>query len=219
MITVEIGEKDYYLPEGWHEVKLDQYEDILKMSSILNEYKSKSLFTMEIFAILLRAPLNQIMKLNKEAFEVLTTKCDWTQDPIKTKKVKNITIEGEKWVAIENMNKLSMGDVVSLELMINESAQEQLLLNILPILIRKVKKVMRDGKEIEVPADFDSDNYEETKMLFKKHLNVEDVIWLKDFFLDGVSQSSITMKASSANQKKSQKKKMTTPKQTDQMSQ
>ena len=77
---------------------------------------------------------------------------------------------------------------------------------------------MRDGKEVELPSDFDADRYEETKQLFKENLNVEDVIWIKDFFLDGVSQSSIITKATSGSQKRKTKTK-TSPRQQDQMSQ
>ena len=209
MITFEIGGKDYELPTGWHEVNLEKFEKIVKHSSILSEYKSKVLYAIELFAILLEAPVDDIMKLDRSSYEILAEKCQWAQNgKIPSIKKDTFEIDGETWVAFTNLNKLNMGDSVSLELMINESNEQNILINILPILIRKQKTKMVDGKEVKVPSEFDADNYELTKQLFRKELMVSDVMWIKDFFFDGANQSSITMNHTSEKEKKSQKKTM-----------
>ena len=90
---------------------------------------------------------------------------------------------------------------------IAESDEVDVLGNMMPILIRKAKKVMRNGEEVEVPGDFDSDNYAETKELFLDNLMVSDVINFQNFFLGGAKQSSIITKATSENPKRKTKMK------------
>lgn len=202
MITFEIGGRDYELPESWEEVNLEKFERIVKHSSVLSEYKSKILYAIELFAILLDAPTEDIKKLDRHSYEVLAEKCSWANERVPSKKKSKWTIEGVDYIAFEELNKLTMGDSISLELMINESNEQNIITNILPILIRKSKKVMKGDKEVIEPSEFDSENYEQTKQLFRKHMNVSDVIWIKDFFLDGGIASSTTTKAISAKQKK-----------------
>jgi hypothetical protein len=57
-------------------------------------------------------------------------------------------------------------------------------------------------EEIEVPGDFDSDNYEQTKELFLKNLMITDVMHLSSFFLNGENPSSITTNPSLERGKK-----------------
>ena len=86
-------------------------------------------------------------------------------------------------MTIENLDALEMGDVVSLELQVANSQNWEILTNMLPILIRKVKKVEKsDGTIKTLPGKFDAVSYEETKQLFRKHLMVADVNELRSFF-------------------------------------
>lgn len=212
MITFEINNRDYDLPESWNEVNLAMFEKIMKHTSVLNDYKSKILYAIEMFAILLDAPVEDIKRLDRASYEKLAEKCLWASGTIKSIKTNRWVIEGETYVAFETLDKMTMGDSISLELMINKSNDQDILTNILPILIRKTKKVIKGDTEIEVPCDFDAENYEEIKQLFRKHLKVGEVLWIKDFFLNGVAQSSTTTKATSVSQKKKKtnKKKETT---------
>jgi hypothetical protein len=76
-----------------------------------------------------------------------------------------------------------MGDNVSLEMMINESNEATLLINILPILLRKVKIVKDElGNEVEELMPFDAEKYQMMKTLFMKNIFITDVINFKDFF-------------------------------------
>lgn len=198
----EINNKDYNLPQDWSEVNLEKFERIVKHSGILSEYKSKILFAIEMFGILLDAPTEEIKKLDRKSYDILAQNCQWATDEVKSSKRREWEFNGERWVSFDELNKLTMGDSISLELMINESNEQNLLTNILPILIRKEKKVMRGDKEITLLEEFDADTYEETKQLFRKNIMVSDVIWIKDFFLDGEVISSTTSKATLASRKK-----------------
>jgi len=72
---------------------------------------------------------------------------------------------------------------VSLELQIANSPNWEILTNILPILIRRVKSVSLPNGDIKkVPEKFDASSYEETKQLFRKIMMVSDVSELRSFF-------------------------------------
>jgi hypothetical protein len=209
MIVFEMNGKDYNLPENWNEVSLDMFRKIQRHSSILNSYKSTTQFALEMTAILLGgAPINDLLRLDRESYVTLSDKCEWVNKDVKTSKKKEWVIDGETYLPINDLNKMSMGDSISLELMINESDEIDLLPNMLPMLIRKGVKKLVKGKEVMVAGEFDADNYEQTKQLFLKNLMIADVVHLQSFFLNGENQSSTTTKASSVSPRK---KKKTTP--------
>lgn len=183
MITIELDGKEYNMPEGWHEINIEKFEKLVKHFSILNDYKSQYQYAIELFCILCEAPYEQMSKISKGSFETLATKIEWTKSDITPTGTKQFNINGDEYMTIENLNALEMGDVVSLELQIANSQNWEMLTNMLPILIRKAKKVEKsDGTFKIVPDKFDADSYEETKNLFRKHLMVADVNELRSFF-------------------------------------
>ncbi len=208
MITFEINGKDYNCPQSWSEVNLDMFRKIQRHSSILNKYKSKTQFALEMTAILLDAPIDDLIRLDRESYITFSDQCEWVNDDIKPSKKDKWEIGDDIYLPIDNLNKMSMGDSISLELMIAESDEIELLPNMLPMLIRKGKKKLKNGKEVLVAGDFDSENYEETKQLFLKNLMISDVIHLQSFFLTGEEASSTTTKVSSVSQGKKKKTKV-----------
>jgi hypothetical protein len=183
MMVIELEGMEYNLPEGWGEINLEKFEKLVKHFSILSEYKSQYQYAIELFSILLDAPIESLSKITKGSFEILSEKIKWSNEQIESTGVKEWVIDGEDYIAIKNLNSLEMGEMVSLELQITNSKNWEMLSNVLPILVRKVKVVNLPNGEIKkVPEKFDADNYEETKELFRKHLMVADVNELKDFF-------------------------------------
>lgn len=182
MIIIEINEKEYNLPQSWNEVNIEMFEKVMKHASILSTYKSEVLYTLEMFGILSGAPIEELRKMNRESFEKIGNLCEWANEEITPTGKNRWIIEGDEYMAVDNMNSLSMGDTISLEIMINESDEANLLGNILPMLIRKVKKITKTNGSIkELPSEFDADNYDEVRNLFKKNLYVGDVFELKSF--------------------------------------
>lgn len=184
MIIIEIDGKEWNLPSGWEEVNIEMFEKIVYQSNILNEYKSNQEFALDMFSVLTGAPKEDLTRLTRKSFELLSDKTDWVREEIKPSKKRIWEIDGVEYIAVEDLSSLSMGESISLELMINNSTPETLLTNILPILIRRVKTIEKATGEIKkVPDAFDDKEYNELKELFKKNLNVADVYELKDFFL------------------------------------
>lgn len=183
MVTIELDGREYKMPEGWHEINVLKFEKLIKHFGLLAEFKSQYQYAIELFAILCEAPYDDLKRITRGSFETLAKRIEWTSGDIPPTGVKRFTIKGVEYMTIRDLNALEMGDVVSLELQIKNSPTWEILTNILPILIRKVKRVERaDGTIEEGPEDFDAERYEETKDLFRQELMVADVNELKSFF-------------------------------------
>jgi hypothetical protein len=183
MITVELEGREWNMPAGWNEVSIEMFEKIVKQSSMLNDYKSQTQFAIEMFHVLTGAPIEDLNKMTRAGFETLSKYTEWVNTEIKGTKRKTWVFDGIEYMAIEDLNALTMGESVSMELIINDSTSEELLTNLLPVLIRKVKKIQKtNGKVKKVPDAFDANEYNELKELFRKNLMVADVFELKSFF-------------------------------------
>jgi hypothetical protein len=182
MVICKIGEKEYNLPEGWNEVNLDKFEKIIKKNQSISEYKSQVLFGLEIFSILIDADIEDLKTLTKNSFEVLSKEIEWINvAPVGEEKTE-FKIGNEIFRPLKDLNKLTMGDNISLELLIKDSDEANMLINILPVLLRKVKKVKTEDGEIEELEPFVAEKYNERKTLFGKSIFITDVINFRDFF-------------------------------------
>ena len=182
MIIIELEGGEYQLPQKWEEVNLEMFEKVVDLAAVFGDYKSRYQYSIEMLAILTGAPVEGLSKMSKKSFEELSTACEWASAEVISSKKREYIIDGEEFMAVDNLDSLEMGDVVSLELMISSSEVSRLLTNLLPILIRRVKVINRNGKEVKVPGPFVAEDYEELKEKFRKNLSVADVNHLKDFF-------------------------------------
>ena len=192
MRKFEIGNEEFDLPESWAELSVERFEKLLHHSSIFGKYKSHVLHAIETFGILLDCPSELIKKLDRKSYNILAENCEWSNDEIVSTKRKSWVLDGQEYMVFDNMDSLLMEDNISLELIIKDSVDTNLTSNILPVLIRKVREEIKDGKIVKVLEEFDAENYEYTKELFKKELMIGDVLWIRDFFLTGEKESSTT---------------------------
>ena len=183
MIRIELEGKEYSMPEGWNEVKVGLFEKIVHMASTYEDYKTDTEYILDMFSLLTGAPKEILIRMTRLSFETITKRMSWVNEEVVATSKNSWVFDGIEYMPIDNLNNLTMGDSVSLELMIKESNEANILGNILPILIRKVKKVDKgNGKIKKMPSEFNADEYQETKDLFNDRLMVSDVIKMKSFF-------------------------------------
>lgn len=183
MNVIELEGVEYNLPDGWNEINVEKFEKLMQHFSILSDYKSQYQYAIELFAILLGAPIDVLSKITRGSFEILSEKIKWSNSEITPTGIREWNIDGQDYIAIKDLNSLEMGEMVSLELQIGNSPNWEILTNILPILIRRVKSVSLPNGDIKkVPEKFDASSYEETKQLFRRTMMVSDVSELRSFF-------------------------------------
>lgn len=103
-----------------------------------------------------------------------------------------ITIEGTDYVFKKNMDKLTMGEQISIELLQKRSLSViDSNLNALAILLRPGKSAIdkETKKEIWIQDKFDTDNLPYRVELFRKHLKAVDALGVLRFFLSGNKES------------------------------
>jgi hypothetical protein len=183
MVTLRIGEKEFELPEGWHEVNLDKFVKIIEKNNLIGEYKSQILFGLEILGILIDADVVELKNLTKKSFDTLSDEIKWINEAPVGMDKDEFEIDGGVFRPLKDLNKLTMGDNISLELVIGQSNEATFIVNILPILLRKVKRIKgEDGNYIEELEGFEDDKYEERKKLFMDNIFITDVVNFRDFF-------------------------------------
>lgn len=193
MKIIELEGKEYKVPIGWNEINIEKFEEIYRLSNSLVDYESETLFALDMFAVLTGAPRTDLEKLTRKGFETLAEITSWANGDIVPSNKKLFTIDGEEFIALDNMNSLTMGETISLEMMIKESKPEELLANILPILLRRVKETTdAKGRVKKVPSAFNAEEYASLKSLFRKNLYVTDVYNMKVFF-SNIEKSSSTI--------------------------
>ena len=183
MKIVEIDGQDYNMPEGWHEVTVEKFYKFTAHADKMKEYKSDTLFSLEMYSILLDAPADVIKKLTQESYVILTDELSWISKDVKPSEKIQFNIEDNVYVPIREFQKMTMGEMIDIELMIADSDKNELMINLLPILVRKAEPKFKGSKTKLVPSEYDSSKYFELKELFKKNLMITDVISFNDFFL------------------------------------
>lgn len=185
MKTFELEGQEYTLPEGWHEVSVELFEKLAEHSLMLSEYKSQLQFSLEMLSILLGLEVEKLKRLNKASFDILSDSCEWANQKIVPSGKKEFSIENEIYEPIKDLNSLTMGEQIDLEILLNDAKPFESLSSILPILVRRMKTIVKEGQEKRVRCDYDAEEFLKNKELFKKHLMVADVINLKDSFFFG----------------------------------
>ena len=185
MKTFELQGQEYTLPEGWHEVNLATFERMVEHSGNLAEYKSNLQFALEMLSILLEMPVDTLKRLNKQSFDILSDSCEWANQNIIPTNKKEFDIDGEIYVPLTDLNQITMGEQIDLEVLASDSKSNEMLTNLLPILVRKAVPKSVKGESVLVPEEYDSSTYHDRKQLFRENLMVADVITLRDNFFFG----------------------------------
>jgi hypothetical protein len=120
MIKLKIDEEEYILADTWEEVTFGQYIDIL----VINDNKFNDLIkSIKIIAALSDNPVSLEKALNKVTLDELSeltaiiewVSSDFTEVANKSEKSDKFLIDGKEYVIKKNYNKLTIGEMASLE--------------------------------------------------------------------------------------------------------
>jgi hypothetical protein len=179
MIKIQIDENEYLMPENWDEISL---EKLMKLNLVQKIKLSNDIeTTSNIINILSDIPSDIILDIPLEDFTQLAGLITWI-DKLPTKKVDHIIIDDIKYIPVD-LNKLTAGEFISLEVFNKESSENNLHL-ISAILIRpevngRIEK-LKDIIDIQQRA-----------VLFKEKLMVGDLWPVVDGFFVGATTSSL----------------------------
>lgn len=192
MITIQLDNQDYKMPDNWSEVNLER---LMKLNDIQKKKWSNDIdMTAHILNTLCDIPVDSILDLSLSDFTQVAELLTW-MDKLPTEKVESIKIDDIEYIPV-NLQNLTAGEYISLEVFQKEDVDANLHF-ITSILIRP-----KVGNRIEKLGDMiDIGN---RAQLFKEKLMVGDLWPIVDGFFNGAALSSLTNTQDSSDQAKNQ---------------
>lgn len=192
MIKLEIeidGENKLYdLPSDWNEVTVGIYEDVIKASQKMVNNKIEAV--VELLNALCGMNADEVYMLPVDSFNQICDTLNWIKDPINAQSKESIIIDGEEYFIKDEFNKLSMGEVISVETILDKhnNSVEAALSDLLCIFLRKKKD---NGKLESFKSDFMN------RSAIFKNIMITDIYSVMIFFSSGGSKFINNTKISS----------------------
>jgi hypothetical protein len=199
MKALKINNKTFNVPEGWSEVTFRNFIDLTLIKE--DKYESDIDKYINSMSVLTDDPDAFIISVNDMDINDFTTVKDffeWTNYQPEIQGAKEIIeIDGEKYTMKKEMNQLTMGEIVSLEMLLKNNTQNLLPLEIaFGVLFRKINP---ETNEIE---KFNANSVNHLIRELSPKVGLLDVYGVLTFFLSGnITSTSIPTKDSSQEEK------------------
>jgi len=163
------------IPESWHDVSLGKYIDFIKLSNKYKNLDNHSAFLKGLIEIFYdNLTEDQIDSLEEHQLQSLTETLTFLNTQPTNDLKKEIELEGEKYLYSKETSKLTMGEMISFETILQSEDFEPI--DTYPLILAIVLK--KEGEE------FDADLIYERMELFKK-ISISEAHGLIFFFLIG----------------------------------
>lgn len=187
MKTFTLNEKEYNMPTEWNEMDLKRYVELAKLEETKESFGIPELYLLRIIEALCDAESGDLDDLTLDMVTDLSSNVAYLQQEPKWKNNRHIEIDGKDYVFPEDLNKLTMGEYISIKtLQEQQTSQADLIPWLLAIILRPGKKVIDEETKAEkwVQDKFNTANLEWRKELFMKQ-PVFDLMGPVSFFLSG----------------------------------
>lgn len=166
--------KQLSVPDGWHEVTIEQFQEV---ASLTSEDVEKTIDTISIF---LNEDPELIKKIDLDTLNKLISLLEWSNklpDDAIYKPI--LDIDGEQYGLISKLEKLTIGEWFDLEHYVKDNAIQNIHF-IMAILYRPLITAFNDRDRII--DDYDADLMPMRAELFKSKLKITDVYGTLVFF-------------------------------------
>lgn len=176
-VTLEIDDEDieFNVPESWEEVTVSQF---CKMFSFNREELNPIEIAVKVLHIFTGVDEELLMMMNYEDFNSLVQVISFTNDEVDARVDEYVEIEGEKYYIKSDYSSLTMGEVITIEIMLNESQG-----NIFKVMDKLLCVFLRKKKDNGKLESFKG-TFMERRELFGK-ASIISVYGLFVFFLSG----------------------------------
>ena len=185
-VTIEIDDevKDYDLPSTWDDITLDEF---IRLFSIDRSELNPLELSIKTIEVLVGINEEILLMMKSADFETLATELSFTTEDVKAVNVDFITIGGEKYYIKNNFNQLTMGEIISIETILDEADNNifKVMDKLLCIFLRKKKE---NGKLETFKGEF-----MERATLFRK-TPISQIYNVFNFFLTGGTLSDANTK-------------------------
>lgn len=204
MKRFELNGKEFMMPTDWKELTLKHYVDLALLEEQRVEYLLGELYLLKVIEVLCQAEGGDLDELTLEMVAELSKEVSYLQVEPTWSNTKSIEIEGTTYGFPQDLNKLTMGEYISIKtLQENSKSQAESIPYILSVILRPARLVkdMETGKEHLKQDKFDAQNIEWRKELFLKQ-PVYDLMGPINFFLNGNGTSLSNTEVSTEKEQK-----------------
>ena len=191
-LEIDDEKRKFSIPESWDEVTVDIFSNIWKID---RDNLTDIEITVAVIGLLTSIDEDSLYMMSPDDFNRVAELIQFTNTDVKGKQVDSIVIDGDEYFLKNDFNKLSMGEVISLELLIEKSDGNMgsIMPEMLCIFLRKKK----DNGKLET---FKNSFMDRAEMF--KGVSITEVNDIFLFFSDGENSSTVNMKESLEKEKK-----------------
>lgn len=191
-LNIEIDEQElrFDIPSSWEDVTVEKFSNIWKID-VKNLTQIE--YTVKMVNHFTDIEEDILYMMSPEQFEQVAKTIEFTSVDVIGSKKDSIIIDGEEWFLKKDYDKLNMGEVVSLQI-IMEQAKGNLSTKFAEMLCIFLRKKLPSGKL----ESFKNSFMEERVDIFKK-ASIADVNDLLLFFSGGVTLSNSNTQVSTEN--------------------
>ena len=167
--------KEILIPTAWEDVTLNEFIELSKLD--IDSFDSHIDYYISMLGIFGNDDLNNILEFVKltDVADIINQMA-FMNTPPKNLDHKEVTIKGEVFKLIENMNELTVGEYISIETLIEQGKLDSI--SSIPAILSVILK--------PIGEKFDSNLVNARMELFKNELSIEDVLGMSVFFSIGV---------------------------------
>ena len=176
-VTIEIDDevKEYELPSNWDEITLD---DFIRLFSIDRTDLNPLEVSVKTIEVLVGINEEILLMMKSSDFELLATELSFTTRDVEPVNVEFVTIGGEEYYIKKDFNQLTMGEIISIETIL-EGAENNIFKVMDKLLCIFLRKKKENGKLETFKGEF-----MERATLFRK-TPVSQIYNIFNFFLVG----------------------------------
>lgn len=190
MIKFKVDEKEYEMCSQWDEMTLSQFIDVIKINDKHSAgYIGDNEFILNTIEVLSHQPESSLIDIDMATIEKITPHLEKLQtNQIKPRKLDHINIDGVDYVFKKDMNQITMGEKISIEILTKKAETPyDTYFDVLSILLRPGTQEVdtETKKKVWKQEKFSTENLQSRKELFQKELKAVDALYLINFFLAG----------------------------------
>jgi hypothetical protein len=198
MKKFELNKKEFEMPTDWKDLSLRHYVNLATLEENKTQYLLGELYLLKVIEVMCNAEPGELDDLTIDMVTELSKEVGFLQQEPQWTNTKHIKIGDVDYAFPLDLNKLTMGEYISIKtLQENSASQAGAIPLILAVVLRPAKLVKDEesGKESWVQDKFDANNIEYRKDLFLKQ-PVFDLMGPITFFLSGSGISTLNTKDS-----------------------
>lgn len=187
MKQFKLNEREYEMPTSWDEMSLSKYVELAKLEELKENFGMPELYLLKVIEALCGAEGGDLDDLTLDMVNELSREVNYLQEQPVWSNSNHIEIEGQDYVFPEDLNKLTMGEYISIKtLQEQQTTQADLIPWLLAVILRPGKKEYNEEtkKEFWKQDRFNVANLDFRKELFLKQ-PVFNLMGPVTFFLNG----------------------------------